>query len=70
MMDLYTKITLTVIAGALMVLIAQNGMKQAGAASYNDTCGAVGHPACQVTWSTPMAVYVVAQQPPQPPRER
>jgi len=70
MIDWYTKIVLTVIASALVALTTQNGMKLAGAASYNDNCGAIGHPACQVVWSTPMPVHVVGQEPPQQPHER
>jgi hypothetical protein len=68
MVDRYTKLVLTVIAGALVVLAAQNGLNFARAAvGYNDVCGAVGHPACQVVWTTPMPVNVVTQETPQSP---
>lgn len=71
MVDRYTKLVLTVIAGALVVLAAQNGLNFARAAvSYNDVCGAVGHPACQVTWTVAMPVYVVTQETPPPPPKR
>ena len=64
MVDRYTKLVLTVIAGALVILAAQNGLNVARAAvSYSDVCGAVGHPACQVTWSIAMPVYVTQETP-------
>ena len=57
MIDRYTKAVLTVIAVSLIALVAQNAVRLARA-DYNDACGFVGHPACQVTWSSPMPVKV------------
>ena len=60
MVDLYSKAVLTVIAGALVVLVAQNGLRTAFA--QQDTgCGNVfrGQPACTVTWPQPLPVLAV-----------
>ena len=59
MADRYTKIVLTVIAASLVALVMQNGVRMAIAAvDYNDACGTATHPACNVTWSSPMPVRV------------
>jgi len=57
MIDRYTKIVLTVIAGSLLALVVQNSVRFAVASvDYNDACGTATHPACQVTWSSPLPV--------------
>jgi hypothetical protein len=58
MIDRYTKGVLTVIALALVVLAVQNSVRFARAVEYNDACGTVTHPPCQVTWSMAMPVRV------------
>jgi len=59
MVDRYTKIILTVIAASLVALVMQNGVRMAVAAvEYYDACGTATHPACNVTWSSPMPVRV------------
>ncbi len=59
MIDKYTKIILTVIAIALTALAVENGVRMAKAAvGYNDACGTVTHPPCNVIWSRPMPVHV------------
>jgi hypothetical protein len=59
MIDRYTKIALTIIAAALVALVAQNAVHEAKAdVAYNDACGTATHPACEVTWSTAMPVQV------------
>jgi hypothetical protein len=58
MVDRYTKIVLTVIAAALVGIVAENATTVARAIDYNDACGTATHPACQVTWSAPMPVRV------------
>jgi hypothetical protein len=47
MIDRYTKIILTVIAAALVALVAQNAIHTAKAdVAYNDACGTATHPPC------------------------
>ena len=60
MVDRYTKIVLTVIAGALVVLVAQNGLLTAFA-QQAPGCGnvAFGQAPCTVTWSSPLPVFAV-----------
>jgi hypothetical protein len=59
MVDRYTKVVLTIIAAALVAIVAQNGVRLAFAAvDYNDACGTATHPACHVEWSRPMPVHV------------
>jgi hypothetical protein len=60
MIDRYTKIILTVIAAALVALVAQNAIHTAKAdVAYNDACGTATHPPCEVTWTSAMPVQVV-----------
>lgn len=57
--DRYTKIVLTVIAVALVALVAQNAIRTAKAdVEYNDACGTATHPPCTVTWSSALPVHV------------
>lgn len=60
MIDRYTKIVLTVIAAALVGLVAQNGFRNA-LAQQVPGCGnaAYGQAPCTVTWSTPLPVLTV-----------
>jgi hypothetical protein len=60
MIDRYTKSVLTVIAAALVAIVAQNGVRFALAdVPYNDACGTPRHPVCEVTWSKPLPVKIV-----------
>jgi hypothetical protein len=60
MVDRYTKIVLTIIAAALVTLVAQNGLMVAFA-QQNIACGNAmyGQPPCTVTWSSPLPVRPV-----------
>lgn len=58
MPDRYTKVVLTIIAGALVALVAQNSITIARAVGYTDACGTITHPACEVTWSRPLPVEI------------
>jgi hypothetical protein len=60
MVDRYTKIVLTAIAAALVVLVAQNGLRTAFA-QQTPGCGNVasGQQPCTVTWSSPLPVIAV-----------
>ncbi len=61
MIDRYTKIVLTIIAAALVAIVAQNGLLPAMAQSnvaYSDACGTVTHPPCKVQWDSAMPVTV------------
>jgi hypothetical protein len=60
MLDRYTKIVLTVIAVALVVLVAQNGLRTSFA-QQTPGCGNAmfGQEPCTVTWSTPLPVLAV-----------
>jgi hypothetical protein len=61
MVDTYTKIVLTIIAVALVALVAQNGLMKAYAQQPIIPCGNVniGEPPCTVTWSVPLPVLTV-----------
>jgi len=61
MVDAYTKIILTIIAAALVALVAQNGLMKAFAQQSVIPCGNAnfGEPPCTVTWSTPLPVLTV-----------
>jgi hypothetical protein len=60
MVDRYTKIVLTIIAAALVALVAQNGLMTAFA-QQDTACGNAmyGEPPCTVTWSSPLPVRPV-----------
>jgi hypothetical protein len=60
MVDRYTKIVLTVIAAALVALVAQNGLMTAFA-QQNTGCGNItyGQQPCTVTWSSPLPVRAI-----------
>jgi len=60
MVDRYIKIVLTVIAAALVVLVAQNGLMRAHA-QQTPGCGNItfGQEPCTVTWSNPLPVLTV-----------
>ena len=60
MVDHYTKIVLTVIAAALVVLVAQNGLVTTFA-QQTPPCGNTiyGQQPCTVTWSNPLPVMAV-----------
>jgi len=60
MVDHYTKIVLTVIAAALVALVAQNGLMTVFA-QQDTACGNIryGQPPCTVTWSTPLPVLTI-----------
>ena len=61
MIDRYTKSVLTIIAAALVLLVAQNALKPSFA---QDTgCGSYGQSPCAVAWSTPMPVYSIIRTP-------
>ena len=57
MIDRYTKSVLTLIAAALMALVAQNSLKSSYAQDFG--CGSYGQSPCAVAWSTPMPVYSI-----------
>lgn len=56
MIDRYTKCVLTIIAAALVALVAQNSLKSSFA--QQAFCGSADSP-CAVAWSTPMPVYSI-----------
>ncbi len=61
MVDRFTKMILTVIAGALVILVAQNAVGTS-VAQRVPGCGNVssGQPPCTVTWSNPLPVVTVS----------
>lgn len=61
MVDRYTKVVLTVIAGSLCAIAVKQAVLPAFAqmVGYNDACGTATHPVCQVEWSRPMPVRIV-----------
>ena len=61
MIDRYTKVVLTIIAAALVALVAQNGLVTTVAQQYPPPCGNTmyGEPACTVTWPNPLPVLPV-----------
>lgn len=65
MADRYTKIVLTIIAAALVILVAQNMLRTA-LAQQDTGCGnvGIGEPACVVVWSQPMPVYAIIRTTP------
>ena len=59
MIDRYTKVVLTIIAGSLVALVAQNSIHFAMASvDYNDACGTATHPPCVVIWTSAMPVRI------------
>jgi hypothetical protein len=60
MVDPYTKTILTIIAAALLALVAQNGLRRASA-QQNIACGnaAYGEPPCNVIWTSPLPVVSI-----------
>ncbi len=61
MVDRYTKVILTIIAAALVILVAQNAVGTS-AAQRTQGCGivSIGQPPCSVTWSNPLPVVTVS----------
>ena len=62
MVDHYTKTVLTIIAAALVALVAQNALRGAFAQA-NTACGnaVFGEPPCVVVWTSPMPVYPIVR---------
>jgi hypothetical protein len=61
MIDRYTKAVLTIIAVALVALVAQNTFRSSYAQDAG--CGVSGQMPCAVAWSTPMPVYSIIRTP-------
>ena len=61
MIDRYTKWVLTIIAAALVALVAQNALRTSFAQDAG--CGGYGQSPCAVAWSTPMPVYSIIKSP-------